>query len=201
MDDKNQQISEILAKNYLDDYIEILGMTVGIVNYYPQQADNQIRNAMTHLARAAAQDDQKQIDTELRQAFLHIERAKRDCLKLSVIGKKQQIIDQIKSVHLAKGGLPPEIMQRRLQAAFDQKVVYTNEARGKEIGPALEDLLEQLVSLETALIEFDKIALQPSRLVYVATRIIIYSKWLAGFAGTAAIIYVIKNVLVPMLGE
>jgi hypothetical protein len=38
--DKNEKIINILLNEYLSDYIEILGISVGITEYYPQQADS-----------------------------------------------------------------------------------------------------------------------------------------------------------------
>ena len=74
--DRNEKIISILRNDYLDDYIEILGICVGITEYYPQQADSQIRNALTHLSRAASSDSDSEIEQEIDKVKRHIERAK-----------------------------------------------------------------------------------------------------------------------------
>ena len=42
-DDIKEQLLSFLKDDYLKDYTEILGVTVGITEHYPSQADNQIR--------------------------------------------------------------------------------------------------------------------------------------------------------------
>lgn len=197
--DKNTKIINTLLNEYLSDYIEILGICVGITEYYPQQADSQIRNALTHLSRAASFDDATEIDKEIEKAKGHIERAKRDCLKLAIIRKKEHVADHIKSVHFAKGGLSEDIMVKRLQVSNDQKVAFINETKGVNVTPELENVLSQLINLETDLINFDKVAFQPSRAVYIASRFIVHGKKIIGFFGTGALIYIISREIIPFL--
>ncbi|KAF3981992.1 MAG: hypothetical protein HFP81_10170 [Methylococcales symbiont of Hymedesmia sp. n. MRB-2018] len=196
---KNEKIISILLNEYLNDYIEILGICVGITEYYPQQADSQIRNALTHLSRAAYFDDKAKIDIEVERAKGHIERAKRDCLKLAIIRKKEHISDHIKSVHYAKGGLSEDIMLKRLQVSKDQKVAFINETKGLNVTSELEHVLTQLVNLENDIIQFDKIAFQPSKAVYIASIVIKYVKKIMAVFGMAVMVYWISRGVVPSL--
>lgn len=195
----NERIINILLNEYLGDYVEILGVCVGITEYYPQQADSQIRNALTHLSRAASFNDDTEINIEIEKAKGHIERAKRDCLKLAIIRKKEHISDHIKSVHFAKGGLSEEIMIKRLQVANDQTVSFINETKGINVTPELENILTQLVILEKDIIQFDKVAFQPSKAVYIASIVVKYGKKIMALLGTSVLVYWISRVIVPSL--
>ena len=197
--EKNEKIVNILLNEYLGDYIDILGICVGITEFYPQQADSQIRNALTHLSRAASFDDETDIDAEINKAKGHIERAKRDCLKLAIIRKKEHVLDHIKSVHFAKGGLSEEISQKRLQVGHDHRVSFINETKGINVTPELENVLAQLITLEKDLIQFDKVAFQPSRSVYLASLVIKHGKKIMAFFGTSVLVYLISRQIVPFL--
>jgi hypothetical protein len=199
MSDKNSKIIDFLSNEYLSDYVEILGLVVSITEYYPQQADSQIRNAMTHLARAAIAEDLDIIETELGKAKSHIERAKRDCLKLAIIEKKKHVFDHIKSIYFAKGGLPEDIMIKRLEVAEEQRIAFVNETKGVDITPQLEKVLTQLLNLEVEIIKFDKIAFQPSRVVYIASIFVKSINKILSLLGMAVLVYIISKQIVPSL--
>lgn len=195
----NERIISVLLNEYLDDYIEILGICVGITEYYPQQADSQIRNALTHLSRAASCTNDAEINTEIEKAKSHIERAKRDCLKLAILRKREHISDHIKSVHFAKGGLSEEIMMKRLQVESDQTAAFINETKGANVTPELEHILTQLVTLEKDLIQFDRVAFQPSKVVYIASIIVKRAKTMMAIFGMAVLGYLVSSFIVPSL--
>ncbi len=176
MADKCSEIIDFLIQDYLQDYTEILGITVGIANFYPQQADSQIRNALTHLSRAAQTDNKDLIAKEIKKAKGHIERAKRDCLKIAIIEKRQQIKDMIIGIYFAKGGLPKKIQKKRIEIEINRKITAINETKGEEIAQELEFILSELFDLEEQILEFDTLAHQPSKLVRYVTAIILYAK-------------------------
>src|SRR5579875_3001772 len=66
---------------------------VALTEKQPDQVNNEVRNAVTHMARAYCADTRAAADQQLNQAVSHIERAMRDCLKLSVI----ELHDRIQS--------------------------------------------------------------------------------------------------------
>ena len=68
MADKCASVINFLIRDYLENYSDILGITVGITNIYPEQADNQVRNAMTHLSRAANTNSEELIAEEIKKA-------------------------------------------------------------------------------------------------------------------------------------
>ena len=190
----NEKVLTVLTESYLEDYIEILGISVSIIGYYPLQADSQIRNAITHLSRAIVNPADE--DDEITKAKRHIERAKRDCLKLALLGKREHISDHIKSIRYAKGGLPEDVMVRRVQIELDQKKALINEARGMDINPELENVLAQMLELEDELFKFDKIAFQPSKLVYYATKFLSYLKWILVTVGTISVGIIIREIII-----
>ena len=188
---RNAAIRDFLSKDYLLDYSEILSMTVSITGFYPQQAESQLRNAMTHLARSVS--EVSNLDTEIEKAKGHLERAKRDCLKLSIIKKRQDIENEIKSLRYAQGTLTKSIKEKRIKIALTQKEASFRETFGeKDISTLLEVVLSGLIDLELELINIDEIAKKPSRLVKFAYTTIEWLKMASYMLAVGFIAYLIK---------
>jgi len=191
----NQAISDFLKNDYSKEYVEnILAATVAITNYYPAQADSQIRDAMTHLARCASNPENG--EKELEKAKDHLERAKRDCLKIAIFTKKKDIKEEIKSLRFAKSGLPEDIQKLRLDIAIQHKKAYAEEALGKkDISNKLEEVLIKLITLENMLIEFDKIAKPTSLPVKIAFYTIAFLKKISQLFGVGLMVYFIGKLI------
>jgi len=197
---RNTAIKEFLEKDYLNDYSEILSMTVGITHYYPQQADSQVRNAMTHLSRAATEISD--LDEEIGKARGHLERAKRDCLKLSIIEKKKHVENEIKSLRYAQGTLTESIKKKRLSIAMTHTKASLQETLGaKDVSTLLEVVLAELLELEQELIEIDEIVKKPSTSVKIAYSSIIWGKRILSMMGVAYAAYLIKEYVIPFLSN
>jgi len=194
---RNTAIQDFLSKDYLLDYSEILSLTVAITNFYPQQAESQLRNAMTHLARSVS--DASNLNSEIERAKGHLERAKRDCLKLSIIKKKQDIENEIKSLRYAKGTLTKSIKEKRISIALTQKEASIQETIGaKDVSTLLEVVLTELIELEMELINIDEIATKPSASVKFAYTAIEWSKKASYMIAFGFIAYLIKEYIIPI---
>lgn len=191
---RNTAIKDFLSKDYLLDYSEILSMTVAITNFYPQQAESQLRNAMTHLARSVS--EASNLDDEIKKAKGHLERAKRDCLKLSIIKKKKDVENEIKSLRYAQGILTKSIKEKRISIALTQKKASIQETLGaKDVSILLEVVLTELIDLEFELINIDEISKKPSRSVKLAYTTIEWAKKASYMLAFGFIAYLIKELI------
>jgi hypothetical protein len=194
---KNTVIQDFLSKDYLLDYSEILSTTVSITTYYPQQAESQLRNAITHLARSISDDSD--FEAEIEKAKGHIERAKRDCLKLSIIKKKQDVIGEIKSLRYAKGTLTKSIKEKRISIELQLKKASIQETLGaKDVSTLLEVILTELIELESELINIDEIVTKPSTSVKIAYTAIEWFKKASYMIAFGFIAYLIKAYIIPL---
>ncbi len=197
---RNTAIKEFLEQDYLSDYSEILSMTVGITHYYPQQADSQVRNAMTHLSRASTEISN--LDEEINKAKGHLERAKRDCLKLSIIEKKKHVENEIKSLRYAQGTLTESIKEKRLSIAMQHKKASIQETIGsRDVSTLLEVVLTELLELEQELIKIDEIVKKPSTSVKIAYSSIVWAKRIFSMMGIIYASYLLKEYGLPFLSE
>lgn len=195
---RNTAIQDFLSKDYLLDYSELLSTTVAITNFYPQQAESQLRNAMTHLARSVS--EASNLDAEIEKAKGHLERAKRDCLKLSIIKKKQDVENEIKNLRYAKSTLTQSIKEKRIFIALTQKKASIQETIGaKDVSSLLEVVLTELIELETELIQIDEIATKPSTAVKFAYNTIEFLKKVSYMITLGVIAYLIKAYIIPLL--
>lgn len=90
-------------------------------------------------------------------------------------------------------------MMKRLQVASDQTAAFINETKGANVTPALEHILTQLVTLEKDLIQFDRVAFQPSKVVYIASIIVKHAKTMMAIFGMAVMGYLVSSFIVPSL--
>jgi hypothetical protein len=99
-------------------------------NVKPEQPNNEIRNALNHIARAYESQDWAEADDNIGAAKRHIERAKRDSLKLAIIGVFGQIRGIVSSADYYYGTIPPALMVRRADLAERRRMVYAMESAG-----------------------------------------------------------------------
>jgi hypothetical protein len=77
------RVEELLLVNFngeFQDHYSIVAATCGL---HPEQVNNELRNMLTHIARAFTCEDVASFNAQLASAKNHLERASRDCLKLA----------------------------------------------------------------------------------------------------------------------
>lgn len=99
-------------------------------NKRPEQPNNEIRNAINHYARAFEADTWEEAEKNIRAAESHIERAKRDSLKLAAIGLFQEIQNIILSIESHYGSLDPAFVLRKTKLKEKRREVYIGESSG-----------------------------------------------------------------------
>lgn len=120
------RVKQLIIEDFHDDFQEVYSYAVTSLEVVPEQANNEIRNALNHIARALTANDPAEVDNNLAQAKGHIERAKRDSLKLALIHLHEQIKSDLLSIEIVEGAVPMSLRTRlkTLEAA----VVNTRRA-------------------------------------------------------------------------
>lgn len=91
--DVSSRILEVIKEDFHNDFMDVYALTISLTDKHPEQANNEIRNALNHLARALMIDTPQDALEQITKAQGHIERAKRDCLKISLINRHKIIVD------------------------------------------------------------------------------------------------------------
>jgi len=99
-------------------------------NKKPEQPNNEIRNALNHLARAYECDSMADAQDDLAAAHRHIKRAKRDSLKLAIIGLFDHLSHLLKSAEYHYGSIPPALIVRRSELVTARADAYRAESSG-----------------------------------------------------------------------
>lgn len=110
--DALSRVRQLILEDFHSDFQEVYSYAVTALEIAPEQANNEIRNALNHIARALTANDDQSADDNLRQAKGHIERAKRDCLKLALIHLHEQIKSDLLSIEVVEGAVPMSIRTR-----------------------------------------------------------------------------------------
>ena len=99
-------------------------------NQKPEQPNNEIRNAINHFARAFEANDWAEAEEDIRKACGHIERAKRDSLKLAAIGLFEEIRDLLLSIEVHYGFLDLAIAMKKSELKEERRRIYMLESSG-----------------------------------------------------------------------
>ena len=132
------RVQNLLVHEIHGEFLDLYAATVSLAERHPEQVNNELRNALTHMARAVAQGDYTQALAELKKAEGHIERAKRDAAKISVIELHNLIADASADIKLLNGTIDVAFVLRRDGIAKKRKALLKNEAKG---APVLNDLV------------------------------------------------------------
>lgn len=149
-----EAVAAVIEDHYFRDFLDIYGTTISITEMHPEQVNNEIRNALTHIARALVDEQADEVADNIEKAKAHIERAKRDCLKLSIIAKRDQIRAVIVHIEMVEGALPRNLKRRLVSLERQRKAIFRQETNGShQVGALLETLLVDTLELEEQLLE------------------------------------------------
>ena len=147
-------VCKVIVTDYLEDFTEIYATTIAITEAHPEQANNQIRNALTHLARALTSQDAAALKDSLKKAEGHIERGKRDCIKTAIALLKDRISTTLYRIEYEHGLVPRHIKVKLKTIEYKRISAYKNETKGDiRVSGEMEDILADLLELEEYLFE------------------------------------------------
>lgn len=134
---------------FYEDFTKYLATTISLTESIPDQINNQIRNAFTHLARVNMSTDPEEIKQETEKAIGHIERANLDCLKVGIIHQHDKLDYLIADVRFFHGFLTPSIKSKRQQIEKERNELYESESRGDgDVTDKYEILLTKYIDLD-----------------------------------------------------
>ena len=97
----------------------------------PEQMNNEIRNAFTHLSRIHFAETIKEIDNERSKGLGHIHRAARDCLKYTVFHLHKRLQTQHKWARVLHKAVSPDLCARSSEIKTKVRAVIARETKGQ----------------------------------------------------------------------
>lgn len=123
-------IQKILVDEIHGQFLDLYAAAVSLSERHPEQINNELRNALTHISRATALDDYALAMSEIKKAESHIERAKRDTAKVAVIELRDLISDVCADLRLLNGTVDVAFVIRRDDISKKRKAILKREAKG-----------------------------------------------------------------------
>ena len=127
------RVAQLLLDEIHGEFLDLYATAVSITEKHPEQVNNELRNALTHLSRAVAVDTLDAALSELSKATAHIERAKRDAVKIAVIALRDMIASAYGDIKMLNGAVDPAFTIRRDAIADSRKALLKKEAMGESV--------------------------------------------------------------------
>ncbi|MBF0164257.1 MAG: hypothetical protein HQL97_05080 [Magnetococcales bacterium] len=127
---KSREIFRVLDF-YNKSFTIYLAIAISYTEKIPEEMNNTIRNAFSHLARLRDAHQEESIRAEGQKAIDHIERANRDCLKAAILHAHAALEDLILDVIFHHGRLTPALDGQRSRLREERKLAYIAETRGE----------------------------------------------------------------------
>lgn len=134
----SMRVQKLLVDEIHGQFLDLYAATVSLSERHPEQVNNELRNALTHMARAVASEDFDHAIAEIKKAEGHIERAKRDAAKISVIELHNLVADASAEIKYLDGTIDAAFLVRRDIITKKRKSLLKNEAKGV---PVINDLV------------------------------------------------------------
>jgi hypothetical protein len=125
-----RRVGEVLAAELHGNFMDFYATAVALTETQPDQVNNEVRNAVTHLGRALIAGSEKEAHDQIRLGRAHIERATRDAIKLSVLELTDRIHDACEEIKLRTGTIGAPFIARRDQVTAKRKKVLRAEIDG-----------------------------------------------------------------------
>ncbi len=122
-----RRIGDFLEGEFARVLAQYYARTVAYAAKHPQNINNELRNAVTHMSRALVASDIATASSEMDAAERHVERFKRDCLKVAVVYAGKNASELMKRAELAGARVDPEltlaaaaVVTKRYQILMDE---------------------------------------------------------------------------------
>lgn len=118
-----------VLEDFQKRFSEAYAVAISVTEVMPEQINNEMRNALTHLARASVAHDEVRFAAEVDAAERHVERAIRDCYKVAII-EKRELIDKCSTViQVTRGGFTKNIADKISSTIVIRKEILLDEQR------------------------------------------------------------------------
>jgi len=125
------QIERLLRVEIYEQFAELYAAAVSSIEIHPEQVNNELRNFITHLSRAVSADTYAAAERELDKAVSHVERAKRDVIKIAVVVLRDNIERVCWKIRQVTGTVDPAFLVRRDGIRKRRKELLKQESQGK----------------------------------------------------------------------
>ncbi len=143
---KNEIVEKFIINDFIDDFMQYYAVALMESDRHPEQANNEVRNAFVHIGRFLKEENS---EDNLIKAKDHLERAKRDCMKLAIIDKKKSLNQYIKNIEFYN---KVSLIEQRYELLFtvsrSRIKVFMNETRGLPVSDELAGIYKQLRDME-----------------------------------------------------
>lgn len=148
-------VAECILRDYYAETLDIYGLTISLIEKHPEQANNEIRNALTHLARALASKEPATSKVEMDKAKGHFERAQKDCLKLCILELHERMMHSIHIIEYSEGTIRSDIKLRLRKLERDRKDAFVKESRNDDSDTmeAFKKITYDLLDLEDQILQ------------------------------------------------
>lgn len=155
MDDnqRNALVSDCIQKHYYDDLLNVYGLTIALTETHPEQVNNEIRNALTHLARVRLAKKEDDLHEEIKRSIGHFERGKKDCLKLCIATLHERVTRTVKTIEITKGLVNSKYKLSLKSVEEQRKQAFIKESKNDSTKATslLEKLTYDLLDIEDEL--------------------------------------------------
>jgi hypothetical protein len=161
-------LSDYIVKalsRFNEEFSEAYAAAVVFTERMPEQVNNEIRNCITHLSRAAKcvvdHVDDDVTTSEIASASRHLERAKRDCYKLAVIHINNKLQLAMRVIQDRFGGVVSQIRNAYEAASNERKSIIIEEVNSTEGSASYLTIANRYRSLAAVLMTlYDKLLIR-----------------------------------------
>jgi len=147
----NETVKQFIVDNFIDDFMEYYAIALNETDLHPEQANNEVRNAFVHLGRYLS--DSKTNSEDLNKALDHLRRGKRDCLKIAIISKTENLHNYIQSIEHYEG-VSLLAQKYNIYKFIGKRIgLYIKETKGQPVSEELTSLFEELLKIEQNLLD------------------------------------------------
>jgi hypothetical protein len=141
------EIGHALTRDVHDELLPFFAAAVSLTESLPEQVNNELRNALTHFARSLQADTKAAAQRDVEKGHGHLDRAKRDALKLSILTLHDRIQVALAEVVMRMGTVNAAFTVRRDRLTGLRQSVFLAEAQGAD--DTLDLLVEMYVEADT----------------------------------------------------
>jgi hypothetical protein len=152
--DRDEAIKQFLTE-FQERFTDAYASAIAYADKIPEQCNNELRNALTHLSRACVAPDDESFKGEIHSANRHIERAIRDCYKLAVIEVNSLISKTFKVIEYSKGGVIWSIKNKYNEATKERRSISVLEQRASAASDRFQDVAVSYENLYRVLVDIN----------------------------------------------
>jgi hypothetical protein len=146
-------VATVIVDDFYGDFHTILSETYAVTGFTPDQANNEIRNILLHLAQVCRAEEVAVAEHNLEQARWHIDLAKRDCFKICILDRCEKIAVLIDVVELKFGTIRASDRRRfnSIKQTLQQLIRQDKQEEGNQelrLASAYEASYREICELE-----------------------------------------------------